>query len=304
MDFNLFPVFVEIMRHRNISKASKALGLTQPATSNALARLRDQIGDPLFIRASKGVIPTEYALEIADRIENAVEDLRKIAIAENRRVVNLKEIKRTFRIVASDLEDTILVPKIVEELSHQAPNVQLEIKSYNYKYVYDEFQLNQTDIFLCYLQESYRNVLSKELFYQDFLCAVRKGHPIVKKRLTLKQYLSLGHILVSPDRGGFHGLADDKLKEMGLSRNVVISTPHFLSGCQLCATTDYLITLPRYLAEHAATLFNLELHQSPVDLEGFTVRVYWHRRLDKDPEHIAIRNMITEVVRKDFPARD
>ncbi len=300
MDYNLFPVFVEIMRHRNISKASMVLGLSQPATSNALARLRYQLGDQLFIRTSKGVLPTEFALEIFDRIEQSVEDLKNIGTSETRRIFELPDITRRFKIVTSDLEECLIIPKLVKTLSENAPNIQLEIRPYNRKTIKDEFQLNRTDIVMAFLRDVYPSVNSRELLYQDFCCAVRKGHPTIQDNPTIEQFVEHGHLLVSPDKGGFHGVVDDQLKKKNMVRKVVVSAPHFLSGCQLCSMTDYIITLPRLLAEQVADSFKLNLFELPFKMDGFTIGMHWHQQLHNDPEHKVIRTLIKSIVQEHY----
>ncbi|MBT4262624.1 MAG: LysR family transcriptional regulator [Deltaproteobacteria bacterium] len=302
MDYNLFPVFVEIMRHRNISKASMALGLTQSATSNALSRLRYQLGDQLFIRTNRGVLPTEYALEIFDRIEHSIENLKSIGTTKTRRTTTLSEISRRFKIVASDLEECLIIPKLVEALSEKAPNIQLEIRPYNRKTIKDEFELNRTDIVMAFLRDDYSNVNSLDLLYQDFCCAVRRGHPVIRENPSLEQFVAQGHLLVSPDKGGFHGVVDDQLKKENLVRKVVASAPHFLSGCQLCSLSDHIITLPRFLAEQVAENFKLNLFELPFKMDGFTIGMHWHQQLHNDPEHRVIRTLIKSVVQKHYHA--
>ncbi len=300
MDYNLFPVFVEIVRHRNVSKAASVLGITQSAASNALSRLRYMLGDKLFIRASHGVVPTEYALKIAGRIEAAVEELKIIGTEESLRHIEISGITRRFRIVASDLEESLIVPKLVEYLGKDAPGIQLEIRPYNRNTIKDEFQLNNADLVMAYLVDSYANTTSMDLLYQDFCCAVRKGHPKIKGSISLQEFIQHNHILVSPDKGGFHGLVDDKLKERGVKRKVVVSAPHFLSGCQLCAYSNHVITLPRFLAEQVADPFKLNLFELPFQMDGFTIGIHWHQRLDNDPEHKVIRELIQKIVRDQY----
>jgi len=104
MDYNLFPVFVEIMRHRNVSKAATALNMTQPAASNALARLRHQFGDPLFLRASHGVIPTQLATDIAAEMEHHVEQLKMLTQTQSKQEIDLSLVKRHFKIITQDME--------------------------------------------------------------------------------------------------------------------------------------------------------------------------------------------------------
>jgi DNA-binding transcriptional LysR family regulator len=295
LDYNLFPVFVEIMRHRNISKAASALGMTQPAASNALARLRHQFGDQLFIRASRGVVPTKFATDISAEIEHHVERLKHLTQTQTKRAIDLSEVKRSFKIVTHDMEECLILPGVIARLVKEAPKLQIEVRPYNRVTLADDLLTGQIDIVMAYLRDVHKNLISRELVYQDFVCVCRKHHPALGTRPTIEQYTNLQHMIVSPDRGGFRGLVDDKLTEMGLSRNVIISVPHFLTGCQYVARTDCILTLPRLVAEEGARVFDLQQFELPFELTGFKTSIHWHRRLDKDPEHTAIRELIQEI---------
>ena len=300
MDFNLFPVFVEIMRHRNVSKAAAALSMTQPATSNALARLRHQFGDPLFIRASHGVIPTQLATDIAADMEHHVEQLKILTQKQSKQEIDLSLIKRRFRIIAQDMEEYLILPALISRLEKTAPNLRIEVKPYNRAVFSKELATNQADLVICYLRDTHKNLISKELFFQDFVCICRKGHAYAKPQLSLTNYTEMEHILISPDKGGFKGLVDAKLKTLGLRRRVAVSTPHFFTGCQFVANSNYFLTLPRYIATRALTFLDLKVYELPFELEGFSTSIHWHRRHDDDSENKAIRNLIMDVVKEEL----
>jgi DNA-binding transcriptional LysR family regulator len=296
MDYNLFPVFIEIMRHRNISKAAAALGITQPAASNALVRLRHQFGEPLFIRASHGVIPTQFATDIAVDMEHHVEQLKFLTLTQSKREIDLSSVRRRFKIITQDMEECLILPALISRLAKVAPNLLLEIRPYNRATFSQELLTNQADIVMAYLRDIHKNLISQELFYQDFVCVCRSDHPHIKEQLSLKKYVAIPHIIISPDKGGFRGLVDKKLEALGHTRRVAVSAPHFLTGCQYVASNDYLLTLPRYIAMQALKAFGLKLFELPFELKGFSTSMHWHRRLDKDPEHKAIRDLISNVV--------
>jgi DNA-binding transcriptional LysR family regulator len=300
MDYNLFPVFVEIMKHRNISKAAKALNITQPAASNSLARLRHQFGDPLFIRTSHGVMPTQLATDIAEKMEYHVEQLIALTQTKNQKEIDLSLINKTIKVTTQDMEEYLILPALVSTLEKIAPNLQLEIKPYNRSVFVKELATNQVDIVISYLRDIHKNLISQKLFSQDFVCICRKGHPYTKLDLSLTDYTNMRHVLVSPDKGGFKGLVDDKLKHLGLSRRVAVSTPHFSAGCQFVANSDYFLTLPRYIAARAITSLDLKLYELPFHLESFATSIHWHRRLDHDPEHKAIRSLIIDIVKHEL----
>lgn len=296
MDYNLFPVFVEIMRHRNISRAAAALNITQPAASNALARLRHQFGDQLFIRTSHGVIPTQLATDIAADIEYHVEKLQLVTQTQSKRQANLLLSKRRFKIITHDMEEVLILPGLIAVLAEQAPHVQLEIRPYHRATFSQDLMTNQADIVMAYLRDIHKNLITKELLYQNFVCLCRKGSPLAKySKLSMQNYVETPHMIISPDKGGFRGLVDEQLESLGLSRHVAISAPHFLSGCQMLSSSDYLMTLPRFVARQAVAAFDLKMFELPFELDGFSTSIHWHSRLDKDPEHKALRDLIVMV---------
>jgi DNA-binding transcriptional LysR family regulator len=124
----------------------------------------------------------------------------------------------------------------------------------------------------------------------------RAGHPLLDYGLSLETYTSLGHILVAPDLGGRRGVIDERLKQMGEKRTVVCSVPHFLSGCALAAQSSHLLTVPRLLGEKVAKNFDLDLHELPFTMPGFTIGLHWHQTRDSDPEHASFRNFVMAAI--------
>ena len=124
----------------------------------------------------------------------------------------------------------------------------------------------------------------------------RAGHPELDSGLLLEIYTSLGHILVAPDLGGRRGVIDEWLKQMNKRRNIVCSVPHFLSTCALAAQSDHLLTVPRLLGEKVAKNFDLDLHELPFVMLGFTIGLHWYQTRDSDPEHASFRNFVMAAV--------
>lgn len=296
MDLNLYPVFIEIMRHGSVSKAADALGLTQPATSNALARLRAQMADPLFVRTRGGMLPTHFAKEILPRIERSVETLRGLPADAPRALPAIGSLKRHFTIVMSDLEETLFLPELIEQLAAAAPRTSIEVMQFGRQGLQENFEKSRIDFVLANLLAPVKNVVSRPLSRQSFICVARTGHPALSGSLSLAAYTSLGHILVAPDRGGTRGVIDERLKEVGERRQVVCSVPHFLSACALAARSDHLLTVPRLLGEMVAGNFGLDLHPLPFSMPGFTIGLHWHRTRDSDPEHASFRNFVMDLI--------
>ena len=296
MDLNLYSVFIEIMRHGSVSKAAEALGLTQPAASNALGRLRMQMGDALFVRTRNGMLPTHFASKILPEIEKSVETLRALPLDDQVPLPDIGSISRHFTIVMSDLEETLFLPELIEAMGEKAPRASLEVMQFQSKGLQENLEKGRIDFILAHMSAVVKNVVSKPLTRQDFVCVSRAGHPALDYALSLATYTTLGHILVAPDRGGRRGVIDERLKQLGERRNVVCSVPHFLSACALAARSNHLLTIPRLLGEKVAGNFALEFHELPFSMSGFTIGLHWHSTLDSDPEHASFRNFMIELV--------
>jgi DNA-binding transcriptional LysR family regulator len=295
MDYNLYPVFMEIMRHRSVSRAATALGLTQPAVSNALGRLRFQLDDPLFIRSKNGMIPTQLAVDVAPRVERAMGELKNITLHGPSELPALSEIKRTFVISMSDLEECLFLTELVRTLAEKASGITLEVHTYDANTALEELQLKRSDIIIAFVATALKGVVSHDLVHQDFVCITSTGNRQVSSRLSLGDYLEADHIIVAPDQKGRHGVIDDQLAKLDRRRNVVLGVPHFLLGCQMAAETDYLLTIPRRLAERASKFYPIVIRELPFKSPGFTIGIHWHRALQDDPSHLKFRELIIEM---------
>jgi len=177
MDLNLYPVFLEIMRHGSVSKAAESLGLTQSATSNALGRLREQMGDPLFVRTRKGMLPTHYAKNVRPQVERALEILGDVPTNLPAEIHHLRDLNRHFTIVMSDLEETLFLPELVERLAEKAPRVRIEVRQFQRENLQENLERGRIDFVLAYLTAPIKNIVSQPVSKQEFVCVARTGHP-------------------------------------------------------------------------------------------------------------------------------
>ncbi len=298
MDLNLFSVFDAIMRHRSVSLAAQSLGLTQPAASNALTRLRGQLGDQLFVRSKNGMLPTKFATAMAPTVERALADLQAAARDGPEQGVMLETLKRNFIFVMSDLEEVLFLTDLVGGLAKAAPGVSIEVRPFRSDILQDALEFEQVDFVIAHLTMPFKNLVSRALSKQDFVCVLRPGHPAAgaESDIDIETYLDLGHVLVAPDLGGRRGVIDGRLRDMGRSRSVVCSVPHFLSACLLVSQTDRVVTLPRQLAEKASEYYDLRLLELPFATDSFSIGLHWLSTRDKDREHAAMRDFILSAL--------
>ena len=304
MDLNLYLVFLAVLRHGSASRAGDALGLTQPAVSNALTRLRERLGDPLFVRAKNGMLPTRFALDIASEVERSVAALQSVAHRRGDLATRapLARLKRRFVLVMADMEESLLLPDLVAAFADRAPGIGIDAAAFRRDSIQDDLELGRSDFVLAFLPFEIKNLISRPVVQQDFLCLSRVGHPTLGGAygLTLETYTQQQHILVSPDRGGTRGVIDDALQNQGARRAVACTLPHFLPACLLATKTDYLLTVPRRMAQLAVKQFGLTADELPFESPTFTIGLHWHRTREDDPEHRAFREVILEIFNKKF----
>jgi len=292
-DFDLLTVFAALYRERHLTRAAIRLGKSQPATSRSLERLRALMGDALFVRAPRGMLPTPRADALAAEVDRVLESARALVQRDR---FEPSALERTFVIGTSDLVEAELLRPLSAELARRAPRVDLLTKQLP---VVDVEALAEGRLDLVFAPDVAlpASVMRQHLFDGDFLCAVRRDHPRAKRKLSLETYLSLLHVQIAP-RGEPGGPVDDALAARGLSRRVAVRTPSFLAAPLLVAQSDYVLTAPALMLRPLARPLGLRLHEPPLAVPGFRIFQAWHPRTQDDAAHRWFRSLIAEVARR------
>ena len=291
LDLNLILVFDAVMRERNVTRAGERIGLSQPAVSNALNRLRYHLKDDLFIRSPEGMKATPRALELAEPIRRA---LHRLEVALDPVDFDPKTSQRTFRIVTSDYASTVLMPVIVRDLWKTAPHINLRLISETATTeLLELLDTQEADFALSTAAEMPDRFNQSVLIDDNYVLLMRKGHELAKGKLTLKRFAGVNHLLVSP-RGNNVGFVDDALAKKGLTRRVAMSVPRFSQAPGILATTDMVLTVPHRLAERYAPVFNLVERPAPIKGPPSFSRwkLIWHERLASHPANQWFQDMI------------
>ncbi len=291
IDLNLLVVFEALVAERSVTRAAGRVGLSQPAVSNALGRLRALLGDPLLVRTGRGMEPTARALELSGPIQQALEGIRR-ALAPSASF-EPERSPYTFRVRSADNLELSLLPRLLERLGRVAPLVDIVVDRVGHT-TDEDLRAGRIDLYL----GSWFNVpsgLEQHLLqHETFACIARKGHPLIKTRLTLKAYMRAGHVLVEAgDRPS--SVVDTVLADQGLGRRVVLRTPHFLVAPLMVARTDLIATLPRSVATTYAQFLPLNVFDPPLDAPGFPVQMVWHRRTHEQAPHRWLRRLIMDL---------
>lgn len=294
-DLNLLPIFVALMEERSVTRAAERLGMTQPALSNALARLRTMLQDQLFIRERYGIQPTPVALELAPAIADALARLDDAVLGQQD--FDPAHAERLFTIAPNGYVEFVLVPAIVARLAQVAPGIRLRLTPYGNDLSETGVISGTTAMVLGRIVDPPDNLVVQHLMDESLECVVRAGHPEVGEAITRDQFEHLRHVNVMPPgrirAGVFQALAQQQLK-----RDVAISVTNFFAVAEMVAVTDYCTTLPRLICNRLRHDPRLKVLPAPVDLGQFPVEIAWHVRYRHDPAHRWLRSLIGDVVRQ------
>jgi DNA-binding transcriptional LysR family regulator len=291
-ELQLLRLFDVLYRERHLTRAAVRAGRSQPAMSRDLARLREVFRDPLFVRTARGMVPTARADALAPEVADVLS--RASALVAPARF-DPSTLLRTFVIATSDLFEHELTAGIVARTSELAPGVDIAVRPIGPD-VDEGLSSGLVDLILAPPSGLPRGLVSRALFDDVFVCAVRKGHPRVKKALTLDLYTSLSHIQIAPRRLP-GGPVDDALAARGLARRVAVRTPSFLTAPLLAASSDLLLTAPSRMLLPLAGRFGLRTFPPPLPLKGFRAQMAWHPRAHHDEAHRFFRGLVAGLVR-------
>lgn len=292
-DLNLLRTFLALMDERNVTRTAARLGITQPALSNALARLRVMLRDPLFIRERYGMRPTPKAEALAPTIAASLATLDALIL--DQQVFDPATATSLFTLAPNSYVECVLMPAIVARLGAQAPHIKLRLTPFGSDLVDTGVTSGQTALVLGRITEPPDNLVVQHLIDESFACVVRANHPLVKKRLSKKHFEQLKHVNVLPP-GRLRAGLFQALARQNLRRDVAVSVSHFLAVPEIIAATDYCATLPRLMCRHLARDRRLKILPTPIDLGTFPVDMAWHVRYRNDPAHTWLRSLVAEAV--------
>lgn len=289
-DFNLLVTLDVLLAEGSVARAAKRLRLSPSAMSRALARLRETTGDPLLVRAGRGLVPTPRALELRERVGRLVLDTE--AVLSPAEKLDLKTLDRTFTLRTSDGFVENFGPELIARAGKDAPGVRLRFVQ---KLDRDSTPLRDGTVDMetgVVGQMTGPEVRMQALFRDRFIGVVRKRHPLSKGKITPHRYAAGKHILVSR-RGLDKGPIDDALHALGLTREIVTIVGGFATALALARRSDLIVSLPeRHTGNLRAGMHSFPL---PVTVADFTVSLLWHPRLDADPAHRWLRGCIRDV---------
>jgi len=289
-DFNLLVTLDVLLAEGNVTRAAQRLRLSPSAMSRALARLRETTGDPLLVRAGRGLVPTPRALELRERVSQLVQDGE--AVLRPAEKLNLKQIVRTFTLRTSEGFVENFGPDLIARVGVEAPGVKLRFVQKPNK---DGAPLRDgtVDLETGVVEKTMAPELRVQGLFRDrYIGVVRKGHPLSKGKITTSRYAAGRHISVSRE-GLEKGPIDEALKQFDLERKIVTIVGGFSTALGLARASDLIASVPeRHTGNLRAGMHSFPL---PTSLPEFTVSLLWHPRQDADQAHSWLRSHIREV---------
>jgi DNA-binding transcriptional LysR family regulator len=292
MDLNLLVVFHHLLRERSVSRVADTLGLSQPAVSNALRRLRTRLDDELFLRTPTGMEPTPYAQQLAEPLTLALDTLRDALNV--RASFDPATSTRCFTVAMSDVGEAYFLPVLMNVLARTAPGVTLHCVSVADAALREDMAQGRVDLALGTLPQLQAGFFQQALFRQPYLTLMRQAHPLAaSKQVSRTQYRRAGHVRVLSTGTG-HGQVDRALDRLGVARHIQLTVSHFAALGHVLGSTDLLATVPQRLAERVAEPFGLVARPLALPLPTSTIAQLWHAHLHRDPGHQWLRSLVVQ----------
>lgn len=295
-DPKLLQLFDVLYSTHSVTRAAEQMGLSQPTVSIWLARLREVLRDPLFVRTPAGMLPTPQADALIVQAREALETLRRLAAWEADFVPATAQ--RRFRICMTDASHITLLPRLLAHVRACAPRVRLEAARMDV-HTAQALENGEADLAVGYAPWLESGIYQQTLYQQDWVCLVNVNHPRVARALSVAAYADEGHITVAAGTGA--QLLEGALERAGVRRKVYLELPSFLGLAAIVSTTDLIVTLPRHIGNTLARLGGLAVHDCPVPVPGFSVKQHWHARYHHDAANLWLRGAMADLFMGQVP---
>jgi DNA-binding transcriptional LysR family regulator len=292
IDLNLLVVFNQLLIERRVSIVAEKLGQTQPAISNALNRLRRLLGDELFLRTSKGMEPTSLSIQLAEPIAYALSAIH--STLNQQALFDPERTSRTFTIGMTDIGEIYFLPRLMDALANIAPNISINTVRNTAINLKDGMESGHVDLAVGLLPQLKAGFFQQRLFEQKYVCLMRRGHALDKKKISVEEFSQAEHVMVVASGTG-HAKLDDAIERKGIRRNIRLTVPHFVAVGHILSTTNMIATVPERYARQCLEPFNLRFLQHPVALPETGINVFWHAKFHKEPGNQWMRRLIFDL---------
>ncbi len=292
VDLNLLVSLRALLEERSVTRAAERLGMSQPAASRALARLRALLADPLLVEGRSGYVLSVRAASMQAELGRTLEAIAGLLEGDN---FDPSTATGRVRLLTPDLQAAALVPHVLSVFAREAPALDLDIVPPGAG-VMEMLEDGTADAAVGLIDDAPAGMRRRKLYEEGFVTMLRRGHPDAGQ-LTLERYLGLGHIVVSVTGVG-PTVVDTALDRLGLERRVAVRVPSFLGAMEIAARSDLAMTLPASMALVGGAAGRFVFLPPPLDLNRFAMSLVWHARRHDDPRHFWIRGVVVEAARR------
>ncbi|CAM5518774.1 LysR family transcriptional regulator [Eoetvoesiella caeni] len=297
IDLNLMRVFRAIYEESSLTTVADQLGLSQPAISYSLARLRTLLDDPLFVRTRNGMQPTAAAQRLAQPIGQAL-DLLNDALQGHRKF-DPATARRVFRLSMSDLGEMVFLPPLCEYLAQHAPGIRLEVDPVSMETLPEALRNGDIDLAIGNLASLKAYTRYVTLFHEEYACMLRADHPYAaRSKLTLDNFLALSHVFVSSTSNAHH-FFENALLEQGIHRNIALQVPHFTVVPDILQRSDMICSIPHRVARQFNRHKEFKIFPLPMPVPPSDVAVHWHDRFSPDGSNRWLRELVLELLQEE-----
>lgn len=287
LDLNLLVVFHQLLLHKRVSAVAELLGMSQPAVSSALGRLRSSLGDELFLRTQRGMEPTPYALQLAEPVAMALDGLQQALNV--RAAFDPASSARNFTIAMTDVGEMYFLPVLIDALAKAAPGVTLQVVSVTQASLKEDMATGRIDLAMGLLPQLQAGYFQQALFRQKYICLMRKAHPLAGKgQLSLSAFTAAEHVRILASGTG-HGRVDVALAQKKLRRQFRLTVPHYVALGDVLSHSNLIATVPERFADRTLAPFDLVKKDLPIAVDESAIHQFWHSRLHRDPGHQWLR---------------
>jgi DNA-binding transcriptional LysR family regulator len=293
-DLNLLRVLVAVYDARNVSRAAQALGVSQPTVSTALGRLRKTFGEPLFVKTVAGVSPTARAHALAATAREVLAQVEADMLCETN--FDAATTTGTFTFALSDVGEMVFLPKILASVRRLAPHASVRSVALSPPQIAEGMEGGDIDLAVGYFPDLDSAAFRQQhLFTHRFVCLLRADHPLQGKRLTLDQFLALGHAVIRAE-GRSQEIFETYLERHRIERRIVLRTPHFMSIPTVIGQSDLIVTLPHAIGHYFSRIgANVRMVEPPLALPPIPLFQHWHRSYHHDPRNRWLRTLVATL---------
>ena len=308
LDLNLLRVFDEVMAEKSLTKAARNLSITQPAVSNALRRLRETLGDDLVRREGHGIAPTPFALVLWPNVRQALDQLQSALVPQQ---FIPAEARNAFVLAMADATAAELMGGLGQALEHHAPKVSIRVLPLTTRDPRNMLNEGTADLALGYFPAVLADLTAKaqsgeavafehhRLYDGEYVCVMRRGHPLAQKNITLDEFCNARHLLVSFS-GRPYGFIDEALTSIGRHRRVVMTVNQFFTAGRVVVNSDLLTVLPKHFVPTTGIADELFMCELPFKVPTLHVDALWHRRKHAQSDHVWLRENLIRIAHDVF----